>query len=463
MNNTPLRLHDIFLRKFLLLFITMFLILGVIFYVWIKDIYIEQTKTDLLHNIDIISVQIEDFEHLDTKITKLKRLIDLRITIINKEGTVIAESHKDKDLMYNHQNRSEIIQSKYQNYGSIIRYSNTLEKELLYVSKKFTLNNQQYYIRMARDIEQINQQFLSLGLKIGFLFLLFMASAFWISLRISKNVQDETQQILEFLKNLTEQKKELKIDSTYSFEFKKITNILTQLSHNLAKKNKQKSKYTAKLKLSNRQKDDIISAISHEFKNPIAVISGYTQTLIEDKKINPTIRDKFLTKISSNSLKLTNMIDQLRLSLKLEQKKQTSVFTSCNITHITTTIIEDLKITYPSRQIELHAKDIYIDADLTMITIAITNLIENALKYSQDAVEIEITEKSLDIKDHGIGISKADLSKVTDKFYRVSSNGWNNSLGVGLFLVKSIIDIHKFKLAIHSIENEGSTFSIVFN
>jgi two-component system, OmpR family, sensor histidine kinase VanS len=48
----------------------------------------------------------------------------------------------------------------------------------------------------------------------------------------------------------------------------------------LFKKDKQKAKYTAKLKLSNRQKDDIISAISHEFKNPIAVISGYTQTLL---------------------------------------------------------------------------------------------------------------------------------------------------------------------------------------
>jgi signal transduction histidine kinase len=204
---------------------------------------------------------------------------------------------------------------------------------------------------MARDIEVINQQFLYLSFKIGFLFLIFMAIAFWIALKISKNVQNETKYILEFLRNLTKQKKPLKIESTYSIEFNKITKLLSVVSSNLAKKDKQKSKYTAKLKQSNRQKDDIISAISHEFKNPIAVISGYTQTLLEDKDINPNIREKFLNKIASNSKKMTNMIDRLRLSIKLEEGNQVSKFKLCNLTNITKDIIEDLKLTYPNRDI----------------------------------------------------------------------------------------------------------------
>ena len=458
-----LKLHDIFLRKFLILFVTIFIILGIVFYFWIKDIYIEQTKVDLLHNIDILSLQIKDFKDIDKKAKEVKKLIGLRVTIIDKDGVVIGESDKNKKFMDNHKNRSEIIKSKYQKYGSIIRYSDTIKKELLYVSKRFVLNNTEYYIRMARDIQQINQEFLSFSFKVALLFIFFILLAFWVTLNISKKVQNETNAILGFLNNLTKQKKALKIDSSYSFEFDKITKLLTKVSETLAKRDKQKSKYTAKLKLANRQKDDIISAISHEFKNPIAVISGYSQTLLEDKDINPNIRDKFLNKISSNSLKLTKMIDRLRLSIKLEEGKLSFNFTKFNITDLTKNIIDDLKISYPNRNILVEGSEVIINADETMMSIAITNLIENGLKYSQNDVIIKITKKSLSVIDTGIGLKNKDIPKITDKFYRVSSNGWNNSLGVGLSLVKNILELHKFTLEIQSIENEGSNFNIILS
>jgi len=458
-----LKLHDIFLRKFLVLFLTIFLTLGIIFYIWIKDIYIQQTKVDLLHNIDIVSLQIKTLNDVDSIAKNIKKTIGLRVTIIAHDGTVLGESDKNVKRIDNHFNRAEIIKSRDQGYGSSIRYSHTVKKELLYVAKKFTLNNSDYYIRMARDIQLVNQQFLYLSFKISFLFLFFMVIAFWISLKISKNVQDETKEILEFLRNLTKQNKPISIESTYSREFNKITKLLTSVSQDLSKRNKQKAKYTARLKLSNRQKDDIISAISHEFKNPIAVITGYVQTLLEDKDINPKIREKFLSKIASNSNKLTNMIDRLRLSIKLEEGKQSSNFENYNITKLTSEICDDLKLTYKNRDIELETNNIKIKVDITMISIAISNLIENALKYSQDTVKIEINNKSLSVIDTGIGIKESEISKITDKFYRVPSNSWNNSLGVGLALVKNILDLHKFKLEIQSIKNEGSTFKIVFN
>jgi signal transduction histidine kinase len=115
-----------------------------------------------------------------------------------------------------------------------------------------------------------------------------------------------------------------------------------------------------------------------------------------------------------------------------------------------------------STDIELQAKNIEIDLDETMIVIAISNLIENALKYSQDKVVVKIDEKTLSVIDTGMGINQNDISKITNKFYRVSINSWNNSLGVGLALVKNILKLHKFKLKITSVENEGSVFSIIF-
>ena len=462
MDKKLLNIHDIFFRKFIILFIIIVLGLGAIFYFWIKDIYVEQTKIDLLHNIDILSLQIKSLEGVDRLAKEVKQSINLRVTIISNSGKVLGESDKDFNKMDNHLNRAEIIDAKFQDYGSIIRYSHTIKKELLYVSKRFKIEGIYYYIRMARELELINEQFLNLSYKIGLLFLTFIASAFWVVLRISKNVQNETKNILNFLRNLTTQTKAIKIESSYSIEFNKITKLLTTVSQNLAKKDKQKSKYTAKLKLSNRQKDDIISAISHEFKNPIAVISGYAQTLLEDRDINPKIQDKFLTKIFSNSSKLTNMIDRLRLLIKLEEGKHPFKFREINMGILIDDIIDDLKLTYQNREINFKLDDTKIDVDETMITIAISNIIENALKYSQDNIDIELNNKSLTIIDSGIGIKESDIPKIINKFYRVSNNGWNNSLGVGLSLVKNILELHKFKLEIRSIENKGSIFKIIF-
>lgn len=431
-------------------------------YFWIKSIFIEQTKIDLLHNIDIFALQIKDFKGIDVKVKEIKEVVGLRVTIIDHSGLVIAESDKDKDLMDNHLNRTEVLESKYNKFGSIVRYSDTLKKDLVYVSKKQVLGDVDYFIRMARDLEKIDEEYLSLTVKVAILFIIFIAIFFVVALKISKKVEYETNSILQFLNDLIKQNKSLKIESNYSLEFQNITKLLTKVSDSLSKKDKQKSKYTAKLKLSNRQKDDIISAISHEFKNPIAVISGYSQTLLDDKDLNANIRDKFLEKIFSNSEKLTNMIDRLRLSIKLEEGKQPHSFTKTNITNVTKQIIDDLKVTYPSRDINLEATDIIMEVDETMISIAITNLIENALKYSQDTVNITITQKKLSVSDFGIGVNSKDISKLTEKFYRVSNNGWNNSMGVGLSLVSNILNIHKFSLDIKSIENEGSTFSIVF-
>jgi len=457
-----LKLHDIFLRKFLILFTAIFLVMATISYFWIKNIYIEQTKIDLLHNIDLFALQINSLEKLDEKIKNANKVIGSRITVINQNGVVIGESDENKNFMDNHLNRTEILKSKYNKFGSIVRYSDTLKKDFLYVSKKQVLNGEDYYIRMARDLEQIDEEYIYMTVKIAILFVVFIGIFFIVALKISKKVQYETNAILDFLNNLIKQNKSLKIESTYSLEFQNITKILTKVSESLSKKDKQKSKYTAKLKLSNRQKDDIISAISHEFKNPIAVISGYSQTLLDDKELNATIRDKFLEKIFSNSEKLTNMIDRLRLTIKLDEGKQPYTFIKTNLKSVSKNIIDDLKVTYPSRDIILDADDIVMQIDETMMSIAITNLIENALKYSQDTVKITITKKKLSVSDTGIGVNSKDISKLTDKFYRVSNNGWNNSMGVGLSLVSNILNLHNFTLDIKSVENEGSTFSIVF-
>ena len=87
------------------------------------------------------------------------------------------------------------------------------------------------------------------------------------------------------------------------------------------------------------------------------------------------------------------------------------------------------------------------------------NLIENALKYSKDEVYVLIEKDNISISDKGLGISDKDLDKVTKKFYRSGTHNWDNSMGLGLSIVKTILSLHKSKLNIQSKVDEGSTFS----
>ncbi len=458
-----LKFHQIVLRKFFFIFTILFLIVGAIVYYWTKEFYITQTKDALLDNIKIIAFEIKDDYNFDRLATNIKNSLNIRVTVINKDGLVIAESNKDKLKMDNHKDRYEIIQANSAEYGYKIRYSHTVDKDLLYIAKRYTIQNQTIYIRLSKELNSIDEQIYSLGIKIGGVLVLFSLFIFLMTYKISKEIEKETQKIVVFLTALTKKNKTTYVNSDFSLEFVQITKLLTKVSQILVKKEKQKSKYTAKLQIVNKQKDDIISAISHEFKNPIAVINGYSQTILDDENINPTIRKKFLTKIYKNGIKLSDLIDTLRLSIKLDSGKQSISFMNINLYELIIDSVENIELNYPKREVVINGdKEIRIKADSSLFSVVISNLVENAFKYSEERVVINFDEKSLDVVDKGIGISKGNLENITNKFYRVHENSWNNSLGLGLFIVNNITKLHNFSLAIESIENNGSTFSVKF-
>jgi signal transduction histidine kinase len=451
------------IRKFLLIFSSLFIAIGLITYFWVKNFYIEQTKESLKHNIEIISLAIPSNKNLTHLAISIKKNLGLRLTLISLDGEIIAESDKDKTKMENHKYREEVVESNTKEYGYKIRHSKTIDKDLLYVVKKFTNLEKPMYIRISKEIKSINEDILLLGEEILFILALFFAFIFFITFRISKSIELEVAKIVNFLTSMTKKKKETYIRSSLSIEFYNITSLLTKVAQILAKKEKQKSKFTAKLQSSNKQKDDIISAISHEFKNPIAIINGYSQTLLDDVDINVNIRQKFITKIYKNGIRLSQLIDTLRLSSKLDSGLQEMTFKTVNLSELIHETVENIKISYPKREVIIKGdKDITIKGDASLFSVVITNLIENAFKYSEDEVLVTYTKEYFNVVDTGIGISSQNLTNITNKFYRVNENTWNNSLGLGLFIVSNILTLHNFSLDIQSQENEGSTFSVRF-
>jgi len=458
-----LKFHQIVFRKFLILFIGLFLVMGTIVYYWNYESYVESSKQTLLQDIELISYTIDPTTDLSTLAKNIKNNLHLRLTMINGDGLILAESDTDKTKMENHRHRPEILQADKEEFGYSIRYSKTVDKDMLYVSKKIALQEHNVYIRLSKELKGIYAELFNLGIKISAVLILFFIILLIMSYKINSKIQNETNKIADFLKALTRKEKPTFITSRYSQEFALITGLLTKVSKILAKKDKQKAKYTRKLQASNRQKDDIISAISHEFKNPIAVVNGYSQTLLEDDDLNLNIRKKFLNKIYNNGIKLSNLIDTLRLSMKLDGGQLSLTLINTNLYSLVEECAKDLQPNYPRRKVIIEGdKSLNIKIDATLFGIIVTNLIENSFKYSEDEVHIIISQTQLEVKDSGIGISEENLKNITEKFYRIHSNSWNNSLGLGLFLVNKITKLHNFHLKIESKINEGSSFIIEF-
>ena len=277
--------------------------------------------------------------------------------------------------------------------------------------------------------------------------------------RGAEHMQRELQLINKYLDKLE------KIDNIdykaqfFTKEFEDINQNLIKVIQSAKKREDIKQRYNAKLKLKNRQRADMISAIAHEFRNPIASIMGYAQTLDEDKDIPSELQEKFLRKIYNNGLKIESLLSGLVLWNKFESGEATLHPSNFDLYKLAEEVKISLEEKYPQREIVIEGTPYMVDADRTLLEVVLKNLIENALKYSKDEVLVKIVDGRLSVTDKGAGISSEDISKVTKKFYRSGTHSWDNSMGLGLSIVKKILSLHGTSLEIESEEEKGSTFS----
>ncbi|MDD3476161.1 MAG: ATP-binding protein [Sulfurimonas sp.] len=454
-----LKIDQVFIIKFLLLFVGTLFITSIISYLTLKSIVIEHNKNHLKHAIEIMDLELNSVNDLDKYIADIYEKTSLRTTVVDEAGNVLADSEANKVQMDNHAQRFEIIESNTKEYGYIIRYSKTLKMDFLYVAKKITYKDRESYIRVSMSLAQIMDDFYSLWIKLFFIFMGILFIALLISKRMSRKVVYDIEQITNYLDEISDKNYKAIIKTKYFYEFLQISLLLKNLVKKLSKQEKKKSKYMAKLRLINRQKNDILSAISHEFKNPVASIIGYAQTIQDDSDMPKIVRDKFLLKISSNGEKISKMLDRLTLSVKLENEDFAITKSAFDLKVLCDEVASNLETKYKDRKILLNVESITLFSDKTMLELALVNLVENALKYSSSDIFIELKDNMILVKDSGIGIKEEELKNITKKFYRVDKNSWNNSMGLGLAMVSYTLKLLGSSLEIESKFGQGSTFS----
>ena len=453
-----LKLHHFFFANIVGLFLATLTISSIVSYYTLKTFVITENQKQLEQSITLLQLQPYRLSDLDRIAANAHAAIQDRVTFVAEDGTVLADSNTDKFAMENHADRYEIMQARRDGLGADTRYSATTHIHYLYVAKKILVDDRAIYLRLATPLHTVMSNFYTLWYRLIVIFVIFMVIGLIAAYQMSNRVRYDIAQITKYLEEISNKNYKAVIKTRYFNEFLHIALNLKDLAKKLATRDKQKRKYTAKLRLVNKQRNDILSAISHEFKNPIASIMGYADTILDDPEINPKIRDRFLEKILANARKITYMIDRLALSVKLENNDLTIHPMLFNLADLIQDVTLNLSKKYRDREIHFSGETCMVYADKDMLDNVLTNLIDNALKYSEEDVTVSISKGTLMVIDKGMGISENELDKVASKFYRVDKNTWDNSMGLGLAIVGYILNLHQTKLIIESKVGEGSKF-----
>ena len=230
---------------------------------------------------------------------------------------------------------------------------------------------------------------------------------------------------------------------------------------------------TKLIQLENLRKE-FIDNVSHELKTPITIINGFLET-IKDDEIEKNQKKEFFNIIAKQSNNLSNIIDSLIFITELESVnyKNNIIFQSENITELIKNVIASFKQKLKEKKltIEFNNKEThYLTINITLFTQLISNLIDNAIKYSDEnkKIKIEFEKKKkkfkINVIDEGIGIEEKHIPLLSQRFYRVdkSRNKKTGGSGLGLSIVKHIAHLHQGNITITSKINIGSTFTCEF-
>jgi len=454
-----LKIHQLFFLNTLALFVGTLVIASFIGYYSLKEMIVNDNIAHLKRTLELVAVRSNQSNSLNHYVNAVRNQTDYRTTAFDNDGKVLAESNIDKRSVDSGINREEVMNAAIEPYGVDVRYSATFDEDYIFVAKQIAFQGDIVILRLGMTLHSVMGYFYELWIKLAASFALFIIIALILAFKISKKVEYDIAQITQYLHEISAKNYMAILKPEHFREFLQITLLLKNLVKKLRNRDKQKRKYTARLRLINKQQNDILSAISHEFKNPVAAIVGYTETLEEDPNLNLAIREKFLGKIHSNALKISTMLDRLALSVKLENNDLSIKPTTFDLDVLCRDVTSTLQGKYPKRVIvyEGHPKEVV--ADKTMLDLVITNLIDNAIKYSEDVVTLKLTDYTIEVTDKGIGIAPHELELIASKFYRVQKNSWDNSMGLGLAIVSYILKLHDSTLQIESTLGVGSTFA----
>ena len=217
---------------------------------------------------------------------------------------------------------------------------------------------------------------------------------------------------------------------------------------------------------------DFVANISHELKTPIGALSILSEAVLEASN-DPEAIAKFAGRMQMEAKRLSDLVQEIINLSKLQDEDPLRNGKRFEVSDVILEAIDQSRLNAEVRKISLYyepSQTAFVLGDRSQVTMAIHNLIENAINYSPDstrvAIDLKVSETlaEISISDQGIGISEKDLERIFERFYRVdpARSRLTGGTGLGLSIVKHIATNHGGDVSVWSVEGAGSTFTIRF-
>ncbi len=222
---------------------------------------------------------------------------------------------------------------------------------------------------------------------------------------------------------------------------------------------------------------DFVANASHELRTPLASLSGFIETLQGPARNDSASRDRFLAIMKEQATRMARLIDDLLSLSRIEQKVHIHPDTTADLVVIVNEVTDSLSPLARERDVEIkvidRAESLDVLGDRDELIRVFENLIENALKYGASGKRVDITlsrepatgeprDALASVRDYGPGIAPEHLPRLTERFYRVDigESRAQGGTGLGLALVKHILNRHRGRLMIESTPGSGANFSV---
>ena len=471
--------RQISLKKEVLLFVfALFLLMAFVLFFIGRSAFNSTLKASKLQELKRLTNVIKnymDFNNFDISgLDGYDTLHAIRISIFDENGDVLYESDKSIKTAENHRNRNEIKDAIQNGSGSDIRRSASTLDNFLYYAERYeiknniegTSNNNIIIIRIACPLSEIKlwtHEFLKVYIPSLLIFLLLVLA---VTLLILKMLSSPLEKIERGANEYKNGNFNTKIDISTPEELKNLAYTLNDMALSIQTKTERAEKLE-------RIRKDFVANVSHELKTPITSIKGFSE-LLESSDLDKNDVQKFSLIIHRNAGEMEDTISDLLLLASLENDEFALETAPTDVKEFLNECLS--KVEYKRAEkggtiildIDRNVNDT-INVNKNLLTIAITNLLMNAMNYSPNNSEIKLSMLShkgtliFRVKDDGCGIPKEEQEKIFERFYRIdkSHSKKEGGTGLGLSIVKHISLVHGGNITVESGgKDKGSTFTL---
>ena len=450
-------MHHKIIRSFLIIFSLSFVIGFGILYGVLYYVSLNQQTSNLNDELSIIvQTNFEESQQIGEELFDK----DTRLTMISSDGEVLYDNFDDS-INENHLQREEIKEASKNGTGSSVRYSETMEQNYLYVAEYDA--QEQTYVRLAMPFSGVSQSALML---LPSFFIAFVIAFFFVwlmSKRMADSILKPLQEISAVIRKADFGKEKIEFQNYSYSELQEITDALQTMNNQIAKN-------LENLEREKQIRQEFFTNASHELKTPLTSIRGYSELLRQHAITDPNQIDHCLDCVLKESDHMTKLINDILTISKLEAKDYVVQKSHIKLKDLLENVLNSLSVQAKAMNLDIDAscENVTVYANLDHIQGILYNLISNAIKYNKPNGKIIIIIKErldnilIKVMDTGIGISKEDQEKVFQRFYRVDKQRSKivAGTGIGLAIVKHIVQFYNGSISLKSKENEGTSIEI---